>query len=272
MSTLTSYASASARDSAAPAASNTGLCIFRSDTKAIEVSDGTNYLSYNNDGITYDFSGSNTHSYSFDGINDYIDIAGAAGIFNNAANFSISGWYKNISGTTSILLAMGTNASSQYVGISHWTDGNVYFLCRSGAASQYTTIPTPASGQWVHAAMVKDGTTMTAYITPLGGSTSTSTATVPATLASNIGTNIAIGKNISGSFSSGLLDEVFFWDRVISSTEVDGIVNNKIYPGPTAGWRLENTVDATVGGSSYNATNNGATPVAKATDSGNTAW
>ena len=67
MSTLTSYASASARDSAAPAASNTGLCIFRSDTKAIEVSDGTNYLSYNNDGITYDFSGSNTHSGVFDG-------------------------------------------------------------------------------------------------------------------------------------------------------------------------------------------------------------
>lgn len=53
MSTLTSYASAAARDSAAPASSNTGLCIFRTDTKAIEVSDGTNYLAYNYDFVSY---------------------------------------------------------------------------------------------------------------------------------------------------------------------------------------------------------------------------
>lgn len=52
MSTLTSYASTSARDSAVPASSNTGLCIFRTDTKAIEVSDGTNYLAYNYDSIS----------------------------------------------------------------------------------------------------------------------------------------------------------------------------------------------------------------------------
>lgn len=272
MSVLTSYASQSARDSAAPAASNTGLCIFRSDNKAIEVSDGTNYLTYSNDGIAYDFSASNTHSYSFDGVNDYIDITGAAGIFNNAASFSISGWYKNISGTGSIIIGMGTSASQYVIAITHWTDGNVYFLCRSGSPSQYTTIPTPASGQWVHAAMVKDGTTLTAYLTPLGGSTSTSIGTVPATMASNIATNASIGLSVGSAYSGGLIDEVACWNRPITASEVSNIVNNKTYYSPTVLWRLENTVDATVGGSSYNGTNNGATPVAKATDSGNTAW
>ena len=275
MSTLTSYASASARDSAAPAASNTGLCIFRSDTKAIEVSDGTNYLTYNNDGVIYDSSASNTHSLSFDGTNDYVDISGAAGIFDSAANFSISGWYKNTSGTPSIIIGMGTSASQYVIAINHWTDGNVYFLCRSGSPSQYATIPTPVSGQWVHAAMVKDGTTLTAYLTPLGGSTSTATATVPATMASNISTNISFGRNPPAGatgYSSGLVDEVALWDRVITASEVSDIVNNKTYLSPTVLWRLENTVDATVGGSSYNGTNNGATFVAKATDSGNTAW
>jgi hypothetical protein len=51
MSSLTAYASSSARDSGSPAASNPGLCIFRTDTKAIEVSDGTNWLVYNYDAI-----------------------------------------------------------------------------------------------------------------------------------------------------------------------------------------------------------------------------
>jgi hypothetical protein len=74
MSTLTSYASASARDSAAPAASNTGLCIFRTDTKAIEVSDGTNYLTYLNDGVLTSY-GTNTKALDFDGSNDYVSVA-----------------------------------------------------------------------------------------------------------------------------------------------------------------------------------------------------
>ena len=73
MSVLTSYASASARDSAAPASSNTGLCIFRTDTKAIEVSDGTDYQTYNSDGAFVSWT-TNTYSLDFDGTNDYLGI------------------------------------------------------------------------------------------------------------------------------------------------------------------------------------------------------
>lgn len=274
MSTLTSYASAAARNSAAPAASNTGLCIFRSDTKAIEVSDGTAYQTYNNDGITYDFSASNTHSYSFDGVNDYIDITGATGIFNNAQNFTISCWYKNTSGTLSLPIGMGTNASTNGIWINHFTDGLLYFVCRSGSTSGLASVTAPSSGQWIHAAMVKSGTTLTGYATPLGGSTVSATVTNASLTTSNdIATNIRIGElPIVNSHSSGLIDEVFLWDRALSSSELATVRDDHIYLEPTAGWRLENTVDATVGGSSYNGTNNGATPVAKATDSGNTAW
>jgi len=274
MSTLTSYASAAARDSAAPAASNTGLCIFRSETKAIEVSDGTNYLSYNNDGIAYDFSASNTHSYSFDGLNDYIDITGASGLFNGAQNFTISCWYKNTSGTVSLPIGMGTNASNNGIWINHFTDGVLYFVCRSGSTAGITTVTAPSSGQWIHAAMVKSGTTLTGYATPLGGITVSTTVTnAPLTTSSNVATNIRIGAlSIANTTSSGLIDEFFLWDRALSSSELATVRDDHIYIGPTAGWRLENTVDATVGGSSYNGTNNGATPVAKATDSGNTAW
>jgi hypothetical protein len=55
MSNLTSYTSATRPSAIA----NTGLCIFRSDTEAIEVSDGTGWLVYNYDSKTYALDGSN---------------------------------------------------------------------------------------------------------------------------------------------------------------------------------------------------------------------
>src|SRR5210317_2441340 len=88
MSVLTSYASQSARDSAAPAASNTGLCIFRSDTNAIEVSDGSNYLSYNNDGIAVAST-----FLTLNGTNQYVDIPDDTAI-GFSGDISISCWFK----------------------------------------------------------------------------------------------------------------------------------------------------------------------------------
>jgi len=89
MSTLTSYASEAARDSAAPAASNTGLCIFRTDTKAIEVSDGSVYLSYNNDGAVGDIP--NLYQLSLDGTDDHAEVTGSSEI-QISNPLTISAW------------------------------------------------------------------------------------------------------------------------------------------------------------------------------------
>ena len=66
MSTITDiFSSNSARDTSKPAASNTGLCIFRSDTNAIEVSDGTSYQTYNSDGVIVHSFPTNTKALDF---------------------------------------------------------------------------------------------------------------------------------------------------------------------------------------------------------------
>ena len=90
MSTLTSYATAAARDSAVPAASNTGLCIFRSDTNAIEVSDGTSYQTYNSDGVFVP-SISNVSSLSLDGTDDHAEVIGSSEI-QISNPLTISAW------------------------------------------------------------------------------------------------------------------------------------------------------------------------------------
>ena len=249
MSTLTSYASGTR-----PAASsNSGLCIFRSDTNAIEVSDGTSWQTYNSDGASSVFS-SNSYSVDFDGSNDYIDISGAAGLFNSATAFSISLWYY-ADAYGGAILGAGTSGSSG-VWILPYASGNqFYFNLRNGSAT-YIQTTSPALNQWVHVAATFNAGNAALYLTPAGGSTATTTSSsFPSSTPSTGGTNLSIGRQAQQSlYFNGKVDEVAIWNREISSSEVSDIINNKSYLTVSAMWRLENTAAATIGGSGYNGT------------------
>jgi len=258
MSTLTSYASAAARDSAAPAASNTGLCIFRSDTKAIEVSDGTNYLTYNNDGITYDFSGSNTHSGEFDGAGDHIDI-GTLTALNTSSDFSFACWF-NFNGTPSNepIFAGGSSTSAR---VALQLRNNTTIRLQVGGSDDFTVSSITTDGTtWYHVAATVSGTIGTLYLN--GSSVGTATVTAPASTAFNdvhLGAFNGTGAYGGSTASAGPcnLDEMVFFNRAITGTEVSNIYNNKVYVAPTAMYRLDNDVTDETG--SYNGTNNGVT-------------
>jgi hypothetical protein len=246
MSSLTAYASATARDSAAPAASNPGLCIFRTDTNAIEVSDGTNYQTYNSDGV-YNTYPSNSYSASFDG-NDY--ITGTVSGLNSLSAFSTSCWFRyqgSLGGATHIMLSGG---GGWYV----WVKGTTSIEYAFGSTNSKTyTTSTLSNATWYHLATVHDGTSATLYLN--GSSLGTQTVN---TVGSTAGNTFNIGRYLTGSYYwNGYLDEVALFNRAITSSEVSNIYNNKAYLNPTALYRLEN--DATDETGTYDLTNNGAT-------------
>lgn len=249
MSTLTSYASAAARDSAAPASSNTGLCIFRSDTKAIEVSDGTNYLTYNNDGMYQTFS-NNSYSGSFDGTNDYVQIP-SIGALNSPSALSVSLWFK-YQGTPSFDgLIFGGSSSSVRWGVQLSSSTNLRYFGGNSSFDDFTV--SLNSSTWYHVAVSHNGTSATMY---LNGS-SLGSATVPNPNAAPSG-GIKIGAYYDGSNSyQGYMDEVALFDYALSSTEVSNIYNSKSYRDLLALYRLENDVTDETG--NYDATNNGVT-------------
>jgi len=245
MSTLTAYASAAARDSAAAASSNPGLCIFRTDTKAIEVSDGTNYLTYNNDGIPVLYT-SNSYSASFDG-NDY--ITGTVSGLNSLSAFSTSCWFRyqgSLGGSTHIPLS----GSTWYIWLRNTT---TIQYASQGSNTKDFTISTINDSTWYHLATVHDGTSATLY---LNGS-SLGTQTVNA-VPSTAGNSFNIGRYLSGSYYwNGYLDEVALFNRALTFSEVSNIYSNKSYLNLTALYRLED--DATDETGNYDLTNNDAT-------------
>lgn len=258
MSVLNNYPSTSARDAAYPAASNIGRCIFRTDTKAIEVSDGTNYLSYNNDGITYDLSGSNTHSGVFDGAGDHIDI-GTLTDLNTSSDFSFACWF-NFNGTpVNEPLFAGGDGTSTRAALQFRT--NTTFRLLVGGSTDFTVSSLTTDGStWYHVAVTVSGTSATLYLD--GSSVGTATVSVPASTAFNdvhLGANNGTAAYGGSTASAGPcnLDEMVFFNRAITATEVSNIYNNKIYVGPTAMYRLDNGVTDETG--NYNGTNNGVT-------------
>ena len=251
MSTLTSYASAAARDSAAPAASNTGLCIFRSDTKAIEVSDGTNYLSYNNDGFAATYP-TNSYSGSFDGINDYVNFGSIAEL-NSAADYSISAWLRwndFDGGTGAFPIASGTSTSQRLAWYA--SSNTVKFYVGNTITITSSSLST---GTWYHMAYVKSGTSATLYIDNSVDGTGSAPTTTPSGGAANFSVGTATA--FSGYYFDGFADEVAVFNYALSSTQVSNIYNNKEYFNPISVWRFENGVTDEIG--NYDGTNNGAT-------------
>ena len=220
MSTLTSYASASARDSAAPAASNTGLCIFRSDTKAIEVSDGTDWLAYNNDGYSIT-PVSNTFSGSFDGTNDYVDCGSISSMSGVSAQ-TLGAWFKpNVNGEIPNI-GWWLSSTKSY-GFS--SSGSVkLFNAKNGVNETFDIASSvPNDTEWHHYVAVFDAGGVTIYIDGslvlTGTASNTTLATSPATF--------RIGQFGTVSlYEEGLYDEISLWDVALDLNDVSSLYNS----------------------------------------------
>jgi len=262
MSILTSYASESARDTAAPAASNTGLCIFRSDTNAIEVSDGTSYQTYNSDGVIAHTFSSNTKALDFDGSNDYVSIADD-NTLDLTDNFSITAWvnFDSLSGAPMIFSKRASLSGHAYQFYS--TSNKLAF--NNGGGINYSTA-TLSINTWYHVGVTFASGVVTFYLNgnPSGGFTSTNGSNPTNTY------ELQIGRAFNGNYFNGKMDEVAIFNSVLTEPQILSIYNNKAYPPILSIWRFEDDVTDSVG--SNDGTNNGATFVAKADDPANTPY
>ena len=228
MSSLTDYASASARDSAAPAASNPGLCIFRTDNKAIEISDGTNYLAYNNDGIRSAL----TQGISLDGNSDYGTVPNDTAIAISG-DLSLLCWvYFDTAKYTPIISKRTTTTNYDF----YWRGDNgtnvLGFYDGSVGRSSTGTVST---GGWHHVAVVIDsGTSSTFYIDGVSaGSPGAFTIT------SN-SDDLQFGYLPTTEFLDGKMDDIAIYNRVLSGSEVSNIKNGIFPDNGLAGlWTFE---------------------------------
>lgn len=228
MSVLTSYASTVARDSAAPAASNTGLCIFRTDTKAIEVSDGTSYLAYNYDST----SKFNNFTANLDGTNDYLSVPSSTAFDFGTGEFSITFWMRITSRD-----AFGGLVTKDTANRLKFQNADYQINLRMSNSEKVVITYNPGStntsllNSWHHIAVIRSGTTLKGYVdnTEYGSVTATESFTL---------NGQRWGQN-SSDYVGGQLDEIAVFDYGLSTSERTEIYNSG------ASYDIENSYSGT---------------------------
>jgi hypothetical protein len=231
MSTIQAYSDATRP---AASASNVGLTIFNTTTKDINVSDGSGWRVYEDDGTT-----DNTLSLEFDG-GDRLDTTYS---MTSVQNFTVMFWMQSTDTTNSIVV-VGDQGSSSYGNLSLFraTGFSGYYIVFNDTSGNFNlknglgNFNALCDGDWHHVAVVFDssGTYTNVKIYEDGSETvdedvnTTNGWTRNNKVAGTSATNFQFGaRSVSTpSYFTGKLDQMAFFESVLSGPDISNIWNS----------------------------------------------
>jgi len=179
---------------------------------------------------------------SFDGVNDYVDIANSNPITINSANWTLAAWIKTTTVSQRPILSNRSTGSgaSIYFGV---TSGKAFLYQNECVSAGLTGIKSINDNVFHHYVFVREGSSGKIYVD--GALDNSATQTSCATSSSRpwrIGHDVANGTE----YFPGLIDEVRIYNRALSATEISAMYNgvSKLYPQNIGGlWSLKEGQD-----------------------------
>jgi hypothetical protein len=221
---------------------NIGRTIFNTTTKAINVSDGTTWRLYDSDASAYNLS-STTLSVDFTNsgsaaTNDFLYTD-----YQTASNtgFTFSAYVKsnttinqlfidNYTSASSGQLAFRVNGSGQYLLYYKITTGGTQTLFNTSSFSASDLL----DDTWHHVALTMSGTSVKIY----EDGSEKYTATLSSSYVAQA-TNFRIGANLGKTaVYDGLMDEVAFFERELTSAQISSQYTNQEYLSPDCHFRM----------------------------------
>ena len=162
-----------------------------------------------------------TTAATFDGVNDYVQVANTTGVPVGATARTFELWFKTSSANRQVLYSYGSRANAQEYGL--WLNAGGTAMTAWGYASD-TIFTMPAAlnnGAWHHVVQTYSGTTMTIYIDGVALTPQTVTrATVMNQYWLGIGAVIDPADSNSGGFFAGQIDDVSLYTTALDATTV----------------------------------------------------
>jgi hypothetical protein len=150
-----------------------------------------------------------TASGSFDGTGDYLDVANSADFDFGSEDFTIDGWFYFNANDIGYQFMVDRRTNSDGTGWTFFLDANNQFSFLSASASAWdnavvsNTGVVPATGRWIHMAVVRHGNVFTMYQNGTAIKSGTYTDSIGA---QTINPTIGAGHASPGSFN-GHMDE-----------------------------------------------------------------
>ncbi|MEM7802110.1 MAG: LamG domain-containing protein, partial [Chloroflexota bacterium] len=168
------------------------------------------------------------NALSFDGSNDQIT---SANIDGNMTEFTLAAWiYPNSGANNSLSLIMGdiigNSAASKEVAPSLYIDRENWVQATFGDG--FKTYSATASGalttdSWNHVASTFDGTWLTVYVNGTAViNTPSAVGKIPPSFS-----EYHLGHDGYNNYFSGQIDEALLYDRALSQTEIDDVMNGR---------------------------------------------
>lgn len=257
MSTLTTHTTTN-RDS-----HSIGLCKFNTTSKAIEVSDGTDWLVYDYDSLTIPV-GSSVYSVSYDGTDDYHEVSldgrstgGILASSDSDVELTLSFWIYPQTTTPPIYLSWGNTATAS---APFWTiQHNRIFV--DGGFSNFSTNLT--QNAWNHVLVTRTASNNNWNVFLNGNSSAVTTYNDSGSLtnrANAINFYVGIGYNSSTVCK---VDELAFWNSdkssSLSTIYNSGTPGNLTSLSPYGWWKMGDSDGASNGGAAGTISNIGST-------------
>ena len=230
--------------SATPVITNGLVAGYEFSGNADDVSGNGNNGVVNGATLTADRFGNPNSAYSFDGVDDRIEIGAALG---GLSAYTKSIWVLPNGSTNGVLFQtpngnITLNRTSDGLGFSILEDRAGGVTGNPATRFVYSYSPAPPSGSWVHVAFVaRSDNTGDLYLdgTPVSsGPRTTDGGVVSDTPLSVIGSGYRSNKtpNYEG-FASALIDDAYIYNRALSPAEVSTLYTASV-PEPTTGLLL----------------------------------
>lgn len=216
-------------------------------------SSGNKLHAYSQNGATFNASRMvGTQSGSFDGVDDYAEVASSALL--RPAQLTISAWVKpqavNINKT---IITNEPTSGSTLVGYGFRQRSNNVFMFVLGREGQGVASPVSSTvltaGTWYHLAGIYDGSQVKLYVNGVLENTVNTTTTVTTT------SPLRFGRlNSNGEPFNGLIDEVAIYKRALTAEEILGQYNKAVLESDVPAKPAATLPSGPVGTSSYTLT------------------
>jgi len=210
------------------------------DGNTDDITDGNNGIPHN--GATFG-TGMVDQAFLLDGIDDFVDVGNASNLHVSQGEFTVDAWVNfnalrhppdgnkgGLPGDMSILDKMSPSGVNRDGWRLIKQDNDRFWFCFGGGAvngcdpSSPTTVvstTTANTGTWFHIAVVKSAVEIAIYV---NGVNEASKPTP--TFTDTHSANLLIGANaLEGGYLNGLIDEVEIFNRALSESEIQAIVN-----------------------------------------------
>jgi PKD repeat protein len=176
-----------------------------------------------NGGATY-ASGQIGQAFSFDGVDDYVQVSDSPSLNIGAGDFSLTLWANyaavrsGLYGTLpNVFMGQDEGSGTTHKWIFFSTEGGLYFHVNNAGSSTFVGSDafTLQTGQWYHLVLTRSGSLYTFYMNGALAGTVTDSMYIP-----DVSAPLTIGQAEGRGYFNGLLDEVKIYNRALTATEV----------------------------------------------------